>query len=317
MGIPQCKCKEEIITKNEKVINFDDVIWNNAYEEIDDNDIKKGQENEGVSEEKEGCKTNAVTKNNTTEQKEQPIQNDDDKKESEEINKNITNKDEEQPKENIEEKNINIEEDNVNEKSSISKEKEEKNENIHPLVNSKQELKEVNEVKSKKPSQYKNKIRQKSLNQTLKFSISEKKINSLGNNDIIFAGELQKMVNNADKKSVSYSNRFCVLTKLFFSYYATKETFMIMKKPLCKLPLQYITKIEQEIINNNSLYFCIVFKLNEETSELMKQINSFSVITSEISNNNEEEGMLGFKSDNKETIMKWVGLLNYLVNHKN
>ena len=92
---------------------------------------------------------------------------------------------------------------------------------------------------------------------------------------------------------------------------------MIMKKPLCKLPLQYITKIEQEIINNNSLYFCIVFKLNEETSELMKQINSFSVITSEISNNNEEEGMLGFKSDNKETIMKWVGLLNYLVNHKN
>ena len=39
MGIPQCKCKEEIITKNEKVINFDDVIWNNAYEEIDDNDI--------------------------------------------------------------------------------------------------------------------------------------------------------------------------------------------------------------------------------------------------------------------------------------
>ena len=66
MGIPQCKCKEEITTKNEKVINFDDIIWNNAYEEIDDNNIKKGQDNEGVSEEKEGCKTNAVTKNNTT-----------------------------------------------------------------------------------------------------------------------------------------------------------------------------------------------------------------------------------------------------------
>lgn len=312
MGIPQCKCKEEIITKNEKVINFDDVIWNNAYEEIEDNDIKKGQENEDINEEKEGCKTKAVTKNNTTDQKEQLVQNNDEQKCSEELTKNSINKEEEQPKEIVEEN-------NPNEKSSISKGKEEKIENIHPLVNNNQELKEVKEVKGNKPNPHKNKIRQKSPNQTLKFTISEKKINSLGNNEVIFAGELQKMVNNVDKKSVSYSNRFCVLTKVFFSYYATKETFMTMKKPLCKLLLKYITKIEQEILNNNSLYFCIVFQLNEETSELMKQINSFSVVTSETSsnNNNEEEGMLGFKSDNKETIMKWVGLLNYLVNYKN
>ena len=89
---------------------------------------------------------------------------------------------------------------------------------------------------------------------------------------------------------------------------------MTMKKPLCKLPLKYITRIEQELIDNSTLYFCIVFQLNEETNSLMKQINSFSVINNEEGSNNIEEGMLGFRSDSNEIILKWVGVLNYFVN---
>ena len=178
-------------------------------------------------------------------------------------------------------------------------------------------MKKVNNKRAKsRPKTRDNNNPKHLLNNNISLStlLTEKKINSLDDNEILFSSNLQKMLNNFDKKSVNYSDRFCIITKQHFSYYSTKESFMTMKKPLCKLPLKYITRIEQELINNSTLYFCIVFQLNEETNSLMKQINSFSVINNEEGSNNIEEGMLGFRSDSNEIILKWVGVLNYFVN---
>lgn len=334
MGGSQCKCQNCKNEPNDVFLN--DVIYNEGYEELS---IEKDNNNEHKEEVKEKeCKTNALTKNNTTEQIEenkgqtnenetpQAIEGEIDNKQEEELKK------EEEQKEQSEQCNNN----NIKEEDNVPKEennkeneeiKEQKEDEIIQVKEMTQEnksiqcdkkaVKKTNNKRAKSRPKARNNSKPKHLlnnNISLSTLLTDKKINSLDDNEIVFSSNLQKMLNNCDKKSVNYSDRFCIITKQHFSYYATKESFMTMKKPLCKLPIKYITKIEQELIDNSTLYFCIVFQLNEETNSLMKQINSFSVINNEEGSNNMEEGMLGFRSDSNEIILKWVGVLNYFVN---
>ena len=330
MGGSQCKCKNCKNETNDVFLN--DVINNEGYEDLNVEE-KINIHKEGIQEKE--CKTNVLTKKNTTEQNEgnKSHNNEKEKGEGEEIN-NIQN--EEEKKEDKKEQSEQFLNNNIHEDTDSKNDNKEKIE-IHEEVKEQKEneiiqVKEIpqdnNNTTQNKKKQIKTNKREKSnpkankqrpliKNISVSTLISEQKVKSLGEDEIVFSSNLQKMVNNSDKKSVNYSDRFCVITKQNFSYYATKESFMTMKKPLCKLPLKYITKIEQELINNSTLYFCIVFQLNEETNYLMKQINSFSVINSEEGNNNIEEGMLGFRSDSNDIILKWVGVLNYFVNKVN
>ena len=327
MGGSQCKCKNCKNEPNDVFLN--DVIYNEGYEELNVEEENNNEHKEEVQEKE--CKTNALTKNNTTEQIEgnknsnnenvtpQVIEGEINNKQSEEEKKEEDKKEQSEkcinnnPKE---ENNIKNEEVKEQKEDEITQAKEITQENNNTQCNTKP-VKKVNNKRAKsRPKTRDNNNPKHLLNNNISLStlLTEKKINSLDDNEILFSSNLQKMLNNFDKKSVNYSDRFCIITKQHFSYYSTKESFMTMKKPLCKLPLKYITRIEQELIDNSTLYFCIVFQLNEETNSLMKQINSFSVINNEEGSNNVEEGMLGFRSDSNEIILKWVGVLNYFVN---
>ena len=142
--------------------------------------------------------------------------------------------------------------------------------------------------------------------------IPEKKLFSLKEDDIVFASDLERMINNSDKGIITYSNRFCILTKSFFSYFSSKESFIRLKKPLFQINIQFITRIEEANLDENSYYFCLVFKLNDQILNSVKNINSFTTVNEE--EKNEKESMLGFKSSDEDLVIKWVSILNFFMN---
>lgn len=153
-----------------------------------------------------------------------------------------------------------------------------------------------------------NKIVPPSLPSKTLFSVE--RLNALQSDEIVFYGSLQKMVNNVDRKCVSYTTRFCVLTKECFFYFATKETFMCLYKPLCKLPLQHVVRVE----GDNKEYFCLVFNVNDDTSPLILQTNTFDAVTD--TKRNQKEGMLAFHCDSPKETKKWIAVIEYLISKK-
>ena len=139
---------------------------------------------------------------------------------------------------------------------------------------------------------------------------SVERLNALQNDEIVFYGSLQKMVNNVDRRCISYTTRFCVLTKECFFYFATKETFMCLYKPLCKLPLQHVVRVE----GDNKEYFCLVFNVNDDTSPLIVQTNTFDAVTD--TKRNQKEGMLAFHCDSPKETKKWIAVIEYLISSK-
>ena len=123
--------------------------------------------------------------------------------------------------------------------------------------------------------------------------ISEKKFMSLKDDDLVFSGYLKKMLNNTDKKSISFSDRFCVITKKIFAYYHSKESFIGLDRPLFSIDNNLIVRIEEANLLDGSFYFCIVFRLDQ---------------------GNLRESMLGFKAPDKKTMFNWVSILNFLIN---
>jgi hypothetical protein len=84
-----------------------------------------------------------------------------------------------------------------------------------------------------------------------------------------------------------------------------------------------IIRIEKTIINKNinSYYFCIIFDITQDNIDLINNINSFFI---ENNNNNENidknkigEAMIGFKSEDKKLVNKWITILNYFININN
>ena len=140
--------------------------------------------------------------------------------------------------------------------------------------------------------------------------ISEKKFISLKDDDLVFSGYLKKMLNNTDKKSISFSDRFCVITKKIFAYYHSKESFIGLEKPLFSIENNLIVRIEEANLLDGSFYFCIVFKLDEGNFKIAKNTNCFTTVNKD----NQRESMLGFKAPDKKTMFNWVSILNFLIN---
>lgn len=61
---------------------------------------------------------------------------------------------------------------------------------------------------------------------------------------MLFQSELKKLINNeiTTHSSQLYSTRFCVVTKLEFRYYKSKEQFLTLQKPLFAIPFFQIAE---------------------------------------------------------------------------
>ena len=144
--------------------------------------------------------------------------------------------------------------------------------------------------------------------------ISKNKLEQLQENSILCHGFLEKIIKIPSKNKFIYNERFCVLTKKNFSYFKSKENYLNLWKPLFSIDVQYIKKIEQTVSDDKTFYFGLICAINDETRQYVKKINTF-VNNNE---NNKEEFLIGFRSKNKEMILRWIVVLNYcLDNYQN
>ena len=139
--------------------------------------------------------------------------------------------------------------------------------------------------------------------------IPKNKISKLDDNAIVCNSILEKIIKIPSKNKIVYNERFCVLTKKTFSYYKSKESYLNLSKPLLLIDLKNIKKVEQTILDDTSYYFGLICNINDDTKMFIDKINTFI----NIGENNTEEFLLGFRSKNKDLIIKWIVILNYLV----
>ena len=139
--------------------------------------------------------------------------------------------------------------------------------------------------------------------------IPKNKISKLDDNAIVCNSILEKIIKIPSKNKIVYNERFCVLTKKTFSYYKSKESYLNLSKPLLLIDLKNIKKVEQTILDDSSYYFGLICNINDDTKMFIDKINTFI----NIGENNTEEFLLGFRSKNKDLIIKWIVILNYLV----
>ena len=136
--------------------------------------------------------------------------------------------------------------------------------------------------------------------------VSEYRLNHLKENEIIYSGTLQKILKIPEKNTITYSERFCLLTKNYFAYYKSKESYISLNKPLLLLNNKNIIRIENTCFVDNTYYFGIICEVNDETKKYINRVNSF--VTKE---NNISELLLGFRTKEIEDMIKWVVVLTY------
>ena len=312
--------------ENEK-INEDDIIENDCYEEIDMRKI-----NQIIEKEKQWNNNTIIYSNNIIN-----ISNID-----------IENENEQNPKQNeIKEKEnaINIEqtekqkeEEKKEEKDNIKKESSKNNNNnnnknakkilhvmpkIKPkntsdevlnreIVGNKEKKNEINiipETSEKIMKKEEKNEQQKNLN--IQNIIPKKKLTRLKEDEIIYSGTLEKILNIPESKKITYSKRFCVLTKKYFAYYKSKESFISLNKPMFVIENNDIIRTENTFLDGEG-YFGIICDVNERTRNLIYRVNSF--VTKE---ENNSQLLLGFRSNNYEEMTKWLILLNYFISERN
>ena len=304
MGVQNCNCKD----KNERFL--DEIIYNGGYE-----DFANEQENEDNKKLEEAFK-NRMSMELKKKVKNFQIQNSsleviDEIKENVSTTNNKNEITESQNNDLNNKTNNNIKNDNNNINNITNNNNENRQTNSNNINNKKLKSKGILKNKNEKNDKinYDNK---KIKNFNIFQIIPEKKLFSLKEDDIVFASDLERMINNSDKGIITYSNRFCILTKSFFSYFSSKESFIRLKKPLFQINIQFITRIEEANLDENSYYFCLVFKLNDQIMNSVKNINSFTTVNEE--EKNEKESMLGFKSSDEDLVIKWVSILNFFMN---
>ena len=135
------------------------------------------------------------------------------------------------------------------------------------------------------------------------------KLIQLEENSILCHGFLEKIIKIPTKNKFIYNERFCILTKKSFAYFKSKENYLNLWKPLFTIDLKNIKKVEQTVSDDKIFYFGLICIINDETRQYVDKINTF-VNSNE---NNKDEFLIGFRSKNKELILKWIIILNYLI----
>ena len=312
--------------ENEK-INEDDIIENDCYEEIDMKKI-----NQIIEKEKQWNNNTIIYSNNIINISNIDIENENEQnlKQNEVKEKDNTI--------NIEEKEKQKEEEKKEEKDNIKKESS-KNNNNNSSKNAKKILHVMPKIKPKNTSdevlnreivgnkEKKNEIniipetsekimkkeekneQQKNLN--IQNIIPKNKLTRLKEDEIIYSGTLEKILNIPESKKITYSKRFCVLTKKYFAYYKSKESFISLNKPMFVIENNDIIRTENTFLDGEG-YFGIICDVNERTRNLIYRVNSF--VTKE---ENNSQLLLGFRSNNYEEMTKWLILLNYFISERN
>lgn len=136
------------------------------------------------------------------------------------------------------------------------------------------------------------------------------KLKSNSNELILFQSHLYKLINLQYKKTKTYTDRFCFVTKEAFVMFNTKESFLHSRTPLGFLPIDQILKAMKFKMDENGKkydHFYISFKKNVLTKKFYTQINKHFFKT------DESEALIMFKSDDINIIHKWFLILNYLI----
>ena len=217
---------------------------------------------------------------------------------------------------------INNDDNNINNSMQTKSNKNEEN-NKENIVNGshKSELEEEKEEKEEEKEEVKYEYNIKDNNLVINdinpkgnsvelniYNIFPKnKLLQLEDNSILCHGFLEKIIKIPNKNKFIYNERFCILTKKTFAYYKSKENYLNLWKPLFSIKLQYIKKVEQTVSDDKTFYFGLICIINDETREYVNKINTF-VNNNE---NNKEEFLIGFRSKNRELILKWIIILNY------
>ena len=312
--------------ENEK-INEDDIIENDCYEEIDMRKI-----NQIIEKEKQWNNNTIIYSNNIINISNIDIENENEQnlKQNEVKEKDNTI--------NIEEKEKQKEEEKKEEKDNIKKESSKNNNNnnsknakkilhvmpkIKPkntsdevlnreIVGNKEKKNEINiipETSEKIMKKEEKNEQQKNLN--IQNIIPKNKLTRLKEDEIIYSGTLEKILNIPESKKITYSKRFCVLTKKYFAYYKSKESFISLNKPMFVIENNDIIRTENTFLDGEG-YFGIICDVNERTRNLIYRVNSF--VTKE---ENNSQLLLGFRSNNYEEMTKWLILLNYFISERN
>ena len=321
---------EEI--ENEKK-NEDDIIENDCYEEIDMRKINQIIEKEKIW----NNNTIVYTNNNIINISNIEIENENEKKPKVNEEKEENNDDNNKIKLDVEQNKEEKEEDKKEEEVENKKKEQLKNSNIKyippkkmlhvmPKIKpkntsdealnseiSKNSRKNLNNITKENQNQDKKK-EEKGNEQSNEFDIENIlpnfKKNRLKEDEIIYSGTLEKILNVTGTKRIAYSKRFCVLTKKYFAYYKSKESFISLNKPMFMVENSDIIRIENTFLEGDG-YFGIVCDVNDRTKNLIYKVSSF--VTKD---ENNSQLLLGFRTNNLDEMTKWLILLNYFISQK-
>ena len=322
---------EEI--ENEK-INEDDIIENDCYEEIDMRKINQIIEKEKIW----NNNTIVYTNNNIINISNIEIENENEKKPKVNEKKEENNDDNNKIKLDVEQNKEEKEEDKKEEEVENKKKEQLKNNNIKyippkkmlhvmPKIKpkntsdealnseiSKNSRKNLNNITKENQNQDKKK-EEKGNEQSNEFDIENIlpnfKKNRLKEDEIIYSGTLEKILNVTGTKRIAYSKRFCVLTKKYFAYYKSKESYISLNKPMLIIEKEDIIRIENTFLEGEG-YFGIVCEVNDKTKHLIDKVNSF--VTND---DNGSQLLLGFRSNKYEDMANWILMLNYFISEQN
>ena len=295
--------------KEDEKIKEDDIIEKDWYEEIDIRKINQ------IIEKEKNWNNNTIVYNNII---------------------NISN-----DLENINEENPKSEDKNFKEEVEEKEEEENKNQNpdtaqlnnnrstkklLHtmPKIKPQNTADEVlNQISSKNNKSKEKQNKKESLEKSLKKKkeqpkenniskiIPKHKLNNKKENEVIYSGTLEKILNEPQANKIVYTSRFCVLTKKYFAYYKSKESYISLNKPMLIIEKEDIIRIENTFLEGEG-YFGIVCEVNDKTKHLIDKVNSF--VTND---DNGSQLLLGFRSNKYEDMANWILMLNYFISEQN
>ena len=315
--------------ENEK-INEEDIIENDCYEEIDMRKINQ------IIEKEKNWNTNTIIYSNniniiniSNEIEEENIKEEEEKKEEEDKKEEIIEEEKEKKDIIIEEDNKEIQQNTENNNNNNNKNQEQKKllkiiPRIRPQNTSDEVLNQIPNVKKKSENKNKNiKKKEKENNNKEKENNNKEKENKIQKimpknkldkkkeDEVIYSGILEKIINEPQANKIIYTKRFCVLTKKTFAYYKSKESYISLNRPMFIIEKNDIIRIENTFIEGEG-YFGIVCEVNDKIKNLINKVNSFVT--------NDENGsqlLLGFRSNKYEDMANWILMLNYFISDEN
>ena len=314
--------------ENEK-INEEDIIENDCYEEIDMRKINQ------IIEKEKNWNTNTIIYSNniniiniSNEIEEENIKEEEEKKEEEDKKEEIIEEEKEKKDIIIEEDNKEIQQNTENNDNNNKNQEQKKLLKIIPRIRpqntSDEVLNQIPNVKKKSENKNKNiKKKEKENNNKEKENNNKEKENKIQKimpknkldkkkeDEVIYSGILEKIINEPQANKIIYTKRFCVLTKKTFAYYKSKESYISLNRPMFIIEKNDIIRIENTFIEGEG-YFGIVCEVNDKIKNLINKVNSFVT--------NDENGsqlLLGFRSNKYEDMANWILMLNYFISDEN